>query len=109
MKEKVSYGGKVFTRDPDSKYSSHRYYRGQVYNRKTGKKRWILLHRIIWQDNFGAIPTGFLIRHKDQNPGNNEISNLECISEFQHLENNRNLMRDSMNVHYSVGGVSSGN
>jgi len=35
--------------------------------------------RIIWEMHYGAIPVGYTIYHKDKNPLNNKIENLELI------------------------------
>ena len=50
-------------------------------------------HRIVWESNFGTIPDGFQIHHKDGNKLNNNINNLELIKRGEHqkihaLENN---------------------
>ena len=47
------------------------------------------LHREIWKDNFGPIPEGHEIHHKDGNPLNNAPSNLECISCQTHHERHK--------------------
>src|SRR5262245_49306002 len=48
------------------------------------QKRGMRLHRMVWMYNFGRIPTGYDIHHKDHNPGNNDPDNLECLSKRQH-------------------------
>jgi hypothetical protein len=60
--------------------SSGRYYQD---NNKSAKER--LLHRRIWADNYGDIPYGYVIHHKDHNWKNNDISNLELIEIGKHL------------------------
>lgn len=42
------------------------------------------LHRDVWEHAFGPIPTGRHIHHKDSNPKNNAIWNLECIEPAEH-------------------------
>jgi len=42
------------------------------------------LHRAIWRFHNGEIPKGFHIHHKDGNPLNNEIDNLQCLSPSDH-------------------------
>jgi hypothetical protein len=42
-------------------------------------------HRIIWEQDRGAIPDGFHVHHKDGNKLNNLIQNLECISPSDHM------------------------
>jgi hypothetical protein len=41
-------------------------------------------HIQIWKDNKGEIPKGYIIHHKDGNPKNNNIDNLECLSPKEH-------------------------
>ena len=42
------------------------------------------LHRVIWEENHGAIPKGMLIHHKDNNPENNDIDNLQLVTTQEH-------------------------
>ena len=87
MKERITYRGQFFTRDPESKNKSKRmYFRRKV--RIWYEKRYVyqLLHRVIWSDHNGPIPIGSVIRHKDGNPSNNEITNLECVNKQEHLK-----------------------
>src|SRR5215472_9278022 len=37
------------------------------------------LHRAVWKSAFGDIPKGCHIHHRDSNPRNNRIDNLECV------------------------------
>ncbi|ENZ9528961.1 HNH endonuclease signature motif containing protein [Clostridioides difficile] len=44
------------------------------------------LHVAIWEfNNKREVPEGYHIHHKDFNPLNNNIDNLECIPYKQHL------------------------
>lgn len=70
----VEYNGKRFVKDV--KYG---YYHAHFGN--TTK----MLHRVIWEDNFGAIPEGFHVHHKDGNKDNNTIDNLELVDAYSHL------------------------
>ena len=50
------------------------------------------MHRYVWEYYNGKIPKGYEIHHIDGDKGNNDISNLECISKKSHLEiHSRNL------------------
>jgi hypothetical protein len=40
----------------------------------------------VWVYHFGEIPAGHQIHHKDGNPSNNEIDNLECLTVAEHVE-----------------------
>ena len=42
------------------------------------------VHRHIWKLHNGEIPKGMDIHHKDHNPFNNDISNLELIDQLKH-------------------------
>lgn len=42
------------------------------------------LHRRVWAAAFGDIPSGCEIHHRDSNPANNAIENLECIARGEH-------------------------
>ena len=43
-----------------------------------------LLHRLIYEDEFGPIPQGFVVHHLDGNKQNNEINNLVLLSISEH-------------------------
>lgn len=57
----------------------------KITSRKEGNKG-KLLHRLIWEDFYGkSIPNGYSIHHKDGNPLNNEIWNLQCCENSKHM------------------------
>lgn|SRR3990167_3210719 len=41
-------------------------------------------HVLVWESFNGPIPPGYVIHHKDLNPGNNHISNLKCLTKNEH-------------------------
>lgn len=46
-----------------------------------------LLHRKIWEEYYGQkIPPGYIIHHKDENPKNNAISNLQLMTAEDHIK-----------------------
>ena len=47
-----------------------------------GDKR---LHRVVYEDNYGPIPKGHHVHHKDHNRHNNCIENLELLTASEHL------------------------
>ena len=51
------------------------YYQGQIK-----------MHRYVWQRCFGDIPEDYVIHHKDHNPENNNIANLQVLSPEQHAK-----------------------
>ena len=80
MVETFEFNGKVYSRYPNSGRRSDRvYFKRSI----TGGTVW--LHREIWQSAHGEIPKGFHIHHKDGNPSNNSLDNLECISAEKHI------------------------
>lgn len=70
--EVVVFNGVRYLRQPGEDY-----YR----NRRNGGDR---LHRDVWRFYHGDIPKGFDIHHKDGDPGNNDVDNLECLSKVGH-------------------------
>ena len=42
--------------------------------------------RRVWIKHYGKIPPNHHIHHKDDNPFNNDISNLECLTKEEHKE-----------------------
>lgn len=59
----------------------YRLWPSERYLSRGGKK----LHRAAWKLAFGTIPRGCHIHHRDGNPFNNSISNLECLPASIHL------------------------
>lgn len=58
------------------------YCRVELY--KDGKRKYLLVHRAVWESFNGSVPEGYEINHKDENRQNNNIENLELLT---HLEN----------------------
>lgn len=69
--EGIFYRGERYTKNANGYFSS---------SRGNGK----ILHRVIWQDNNGSIPDGYVVHHKDENKENNDISNLELKEWGEH-------------------------
>lgn len=65
---------------------NHQRFYGKFYQKdsngyfRRGKK----LHRVVWEFYNGEIPRGYHIHHKDFNPANNDISNLQMVSRSEH-------------------------
>ena len=64
---------------------------GNAYQRKdgyyqisSGANQGKLLHRLIYEENFGSIPNGFCIHHLDNDKNNNDPSNLILMSKSNH-------------------------
>ncbi|MGE5333207.1 MAG: HNH endonuclease signature motif containing protein [Nitrososphaerota archaeon] len=52
------------------------------------------LHQEIWKDANGPIPEGHHIHHKDSNPLNNALENLECVAGSEHHEYHMSLLSE---------------
>lgn len=65
---------------------------------KNNPERW--LHRYIYHKNRGPIPPGFQVHHKDGNPENNEINNLETIKHKQHRRQKHSGTRTFDNLNF---------
>lgn len=78
----ITYKDIVFRRYPNSKNAAHRnYYRPHAGHIRAGVGH---LHQEIWKDAHGPIPEGHQIHHRDGNPLNNSLDNLECLSDDEH-------------------------
>jgi len=53
---------------------------------KKGKYR--LMHRLIWEREYGPIPSGYIVIFKDGNPMNVTLSNLKMISMAENMKRN---------------------
>ena len=64
---------------------------GNAYQRKdgyyqisSGINQGKLLHRLVYEENFGSIPEGFCVHHIDNNKENNHPSNLMLLTNSNH-------------------------
>lgn len=78
----IEYKGVKYHRYPDSKRRQLR-----VYYQHHGKWKEppVFLHRKIYEDNFGPIPAGYHIHHKDGNTENNSPDNLQALPANVHV------------------------
>ena len=76
--EYIEYDGIRFYRDGRGYWLS----KHMLYN---GRTRPVRLHVYVWEKHNGAIPKGYHVHHKDKNPDNNELENLELIEKHEHL------------------------
>lgn len=72
------YNGERFTRDDRTGY-----YLSARRVPETGKR--MRLHKYVWLIEKGRIPEGCQIHHIDQDKSHNDIENLACLSEHDHL------------------------
>lgn len=90
--EVVVFQGRKYRRYPDSPKKVHRLYFGRSGH---------LLHRDVWEHHHGPIPDGHHVHHIDEDPGNNNVDNLECLSIVGH----RAAHADAIAEHLRSDGV----
>lgn len=71
---------------------------GYIEIKITEPDKWKLLHRKIYEENFGAIPRGYIIVFKDGNTLNCTIENLEMISRSENMIRNQNREKASKSL-----------
>ena len=70
---------------------------GQGYTRPDGylvfsiDYKNVFAHRLAWEKYNGRIPEGYHIHHIDSNRQNNDITNLACLSQSDHIKLHRRL------------------
>lgn len=69
------YNGYKFRRDSNTGY--------YLSGRRIGGKR-KRLHVYVWENEHGEIPDGYHVHHKDEDKGNNDISNLALLPREKH-------------------------
>lgn len=83
MAETVEFNGVKFRRYPEAKQRADRvYYTPGISDKQRGIGR---LHEEIWKAAHGPIPAGSHIHHKDENPLNNKLDNLELLTGAAHM------------------------
>lgn len=73
-----------------------KYYMGNVKD-ENGKRHPVRAHVYVWKKHYGDIPKGYVVHHKDHDPRNNDISNLELMPltahssmhSLEHIDNSR--------------------
>ena len=85
-------GNRPMNWKPDGSIVQRQDKTGRIYQYyKVKDSHWILYHNKIWMDHNGPIPPKHIIRFKDGNTMNCDISNLELISMVENV--NRNTIR----------------
>lgn len=83
MTETIVFNGVKFRRYPEAKQRADRvYYTPGIGDKQRGIGR---LHEEIWKAAHGPIPPGSHIHHKDEDPLNNKLENLECLAGPIHM------------------------
>ena len=60
------------------------YYKPSGYYKAQHRFGGEYMHRAVWAHHNGPIPAGVCIHHKDHNPANNAIDNLELLTASEH-------------------------
>lgn len=55
---------------------------------KIAHKKWVRKHYLIWEEVNGKVPKGHVLRLKDNNRDNYDISNIELISRAENMRLN---------------------
>lgn len=71
---------------PEIVDENHQKFDGITYGTKSNGRytKNLQFHRMIYTYYCGEIPEGYEIHHRDHNPANNDISNLQCITSGEH-------------------------
>ena len=64
-------------------------YKYVVFANNNHRKKF-LVHRLVYEAFNGKIPEGYTIDHIDQNPLNNNIENLQCITKQENIQKAEN-------------------
>lgn len=59
----------------------------RIYFKGYYNKKRVTLHRYLWEKINGSIPKGFVVHHINNNPLDNRIDNLQCVSRSEHQSN----------------------
>lgn len=60
-------------------YTSHPYLR-----KPNGKAQSCTRHRVVWMENYGEIPPGMVVHHKNFNKKDNRLENLQLVTYSEH-------------------------
>lgn len=89
--------GYTYRRYPTSGQRSHRVY----WQRRTATGvRY--LHVDLWEKEHGEIPPKFHVHHKDHDPLNNSLENLDCLSPGEHQSHHSTNRTDEQNERQKI-------
>lgn len=80
---KIQYKGLIYT----SK-------KGGYLTRRDAQRRIHFLHKVVWEEHYGKVPTGCVIHHIDHNKLNNDLSNLQCMDAVEHRRHHMAEMKE---------------
>lgn len=73
-------------------YKGHKVYMNGAYPAIYLNGKTVHVHRLVWIDNHGEIPSGYIIHHKDENKLNWFIDNLELLSRADHIKKHKDIV-----------------
>lgn len=87
---KVSKEGKVYSfvgkkdgyelKPQLASQSAKKYLQVRLFNEEFIHGKLFYLHRLVWEHFVGEVPKGYEINHKDENPRNCDLDNLEILT-----------------------------
>jgi len=73
----------------NEKYDGHERISKDGYTEIRVKKgKYVLKHRLVWEQSKGTIPKGLILVFKDKNPKNITIENLELMTRVENMQRN---------------------
>lgn len=78
--------------------------KNNYYWHKRKNKATVSLHKYVWEKHNGPVPEGVVVHHKDHNPLNNDVSNLELMNVKEHSRYHieKRIAEGSINVAESL-------
>jgi hypothetical protein len=61
---------------------------GYIEKKTTEPNRWELQHRLVWKEHHGDIPAGMIVKFRDGNSLNCDVSNLYLATKRENMANN---------------------
>lgn len=85
VSELVNWKKRTVYKDEVGWYKGHKIYLdGKGYPSIWLGDKNLRVHRLVYKDNFGDIPKGFVVHHKDEDVMNWSPQNLEALSKAEH-------------------------
>jgi len=80
--ETIVFNGREYHRQTGAKQKHRRrYFWGR---REPGNGKKTSLHVAVWEYHNGPVPEGHVIHHIDDDPLNNDVGNLQCLTIAEH-------------------------
>lgn len=78
--------------DPPTRCDYGKRHKSVKFYDRYGEIRSVPVHRLVWQLHHGNIPEGRVINHKDGDPTNNRIENLEVVSQSENIQHSYRVL-----------------